>query len=76
MSSTATAGKGIPMAKSHTIKGKNGGLVTVEKYYRTKAIKAFCSECFQWEGNPKKDCTAPTCPLYPYRGKLLAANSG
>ena len=30
---------------------------------------AFCAECMGWEGLPEsvRDCTAHTCPLYPYR---------
>ena len=59
--------------KTHSIRHKNGDLVQVGAYGRAKAIKAFCSECLGWEGNATTDCTAPNCPLYPYRGKLLAA---
>ena len=62
------------MNMEHQVKAKHGGLITVPGYGRAKAIKVFCSECVGWTGNPKKDCTSPTCPLYPYRGKSLAAN--
>lgn len=33
------------------------------------AIHAFCRECMGWEGLPDsvRSCTAPACPLYPYR---------
>lgn len=31
------------------------------------AIRAFCSECTGWEREEVRLCTAPACPLYPYR---------
>lgn len=31
------------------------------------AIKAHCSECMGWDRNEVRNCTAPACPLYPYR---------
>jgi len=36
---------------------------------RLAAIRAKCNECMGWEGLPYsvRDCTAPACPLYPYR---------
>ena len=46
--------------------------VEVEPYTRSKAIKAFCTECLGFEGSPV-DCTAKMCPLFPYRGRSLAA---
>ena len=33
----------------------------------TEAIKAFCWECVGWEWQEVNHCTAPACPLYPYR---------
>ena len=30
-------------------------------------IKAFCLECMGWERAGVAECTAPACPLYPYR---------
>jgi len=59
--------------KAHSIRSKNGDLVRVAPYGRMKAIKVFCTECLGWDGHAKTDCTAPNCPLYPYRGKSLAA---
>ena len=31
------------------------------------AIKAFCLECVGWDRKEVSLCTAPACPLYPYR---------
>ena len=31
------------------------------------AIKAFCAECVGWDRDEVRLCTAPACPLYPYR---------
>jgi len=39
------------------------------------AVKAFCMECVSWDRGEVARCTAPACPLYPYRpfGRALAA---
>ncbi len=34
---------------------------------RRMAVRAFCLECMGWSANEVRDCTAPYCPLYPYR---------
>jgi len=36
---------------------------------RTAAIRPFCAECMGSEGLPDsvRSCTAPACPLFPYR---------
>ncbi len=57
---------------THTIRGKNGQRVELP-LTRAKAIKLFCTECLGYETHPK-DCTHTLCPLYPYRGKSLAAH--
>jgi len=31
------------------------------------AGKAFCMECVSWDRQEVARCTAPACPLYPYR---------
>lgn len=31
------------------------------------AIKAFCAECVGWDREEVRLCTAPACPLFPYR---------
>jgi hypothetical protein len=57
----------------HTVRTKSGGTKAVSMYTKNKAIKVMCTECLGWgEGEPKK-CTSKLCPLYPYRGKTLAA---
>jgi hypothetical protein len=52
---------------SHTVRTADGGSATIPAYTRGFAIKAHCSECMGWEGNPR-DCTATQCALYPFRG--------
>ena len=52
----------------HTIKRKFGGLMVVEGYIRSLAIRIMCTECMGWETHPK-ECTSNTCPLFPFRGK-------
>jgi len=56
--------------KKHTVKHKDGGLIEIDNLTRGKAITLFCTECMGWETHPKY-CTAPTCPLFPYRRKTL-----
>jgi len=55
----------------HTIRAVDGGTVTA-KLNRSKAIKAMCTECMGFEGNPS-ECTSALCPLFPWRGKILLA---
>ena len=38
---------------------------------RKAAIRAFCLECVGYESAEVNRCTAPACPLYPYRGDRL-----
>lgn len=38
------------------------------------AIRAFCSECVGWDREEVRRCTAPACPLYPYRPFMGKAN--
>lgn len=37
-------------------------------YGRDLAIRLFCTECMQWVCSEVKQCSAPLCPLYPFRG--------
>lgn len=61
--------------KSHTVRCADGSTKTFPVYKsRTLAIKLMCTECLGWSGNPK-DCTDRKCPLFPFRGKTLAAYS-
>lgn len=55
--------------KDHHI---NRHVVDVDNYTRSKAIKAFCTECMGHEEHPK-DCGAVTCPLYVFRGRSFVA---
>jgi hypothetical protein len=34
---------------------------------KAAAIKAFCMECVGWSRREVALCTAPACPLHPYR---------
>jgi hypothetical protein len=63
--------KGSP---THTIRAANGLLITL-KLTRKLAMACFCTECLGWETNPS-ECTAPLCPLFPYRVKTLRTMRG
>jgi hypothetical protein len=63
-----------PKVASHTVRTRDGGKITL-KYGRKLAIRLFCTECLGWEDNPK-DCTAPLCPLYPFRAGTMASLRG
>lgn len=49
--------------------------VIVEGLTPKLAIKIFCTQCFGYEGNPKKLCTSKNCPLFPFRGQTRVARS-
>jgi hypothetical protein len=38
---------------------------------RKAAMRAFCLECVGYESAEVNRCTAPACPLYPYREDRL-----
>ncbi len=59
----------------HTMRTMDGGTTKI-RLTRGTAIKIFCTQCLGWEGHPKKDCTSPMCPLFPYRGRSLATHHG
>ena len=59
------------MAVPHEIRGKDGGTVPVV-LTRSRAIKAFCTECLGHETHPRA-CTDTLCPLYPFRGQIFLA---
>jgi len=61
----------IQAKRNHRIRSKNGKLIDVTMN-RGLAIKAMCTECMGWEGDPK-ECTSIYCPLHPWRGKTLLA---
>ena len=58
--------------KTHRIRSRNGEPIEIGRYTRSRAIKAFCTECMGFDTHPR-ECTSPLCPLYPFRGKILLA---
>ena len=54
------------MAINHQIRNKNGKLEKISLTAR-KAILVFCKECMMWDYTEVKTCTAPNCPLFPFR---------
>lgn len=54
------------MAIKHEIKTPDGGTETVS-LTPIRAIRKHCLECVGWSYETVKACTAPTCPLFPYR---------
>ncbi len=60
---------------THTIKTPSGEPAEIQRYNRTRAIKAMCSECMGWQGNPKDECVDALCPLFPFRGRFSVANA-
>lgn len=61
----------MPAPTSHTIRTKDSGTVCIRGYTRSRAIKLHCMECMGWDSHPR-DCSAPLCPLFPFRGRTLA----
>ena len=54
-------------------KGKSIEVLTTPK----KAIRLFCVECMGHQAQEVVRCTAPLCPLYPYRmGKAHSGRKG
>ena len=51
-----------PRYRSRYLKAMGGGSLRA-------GVDAFCAECMGWEDLPDsvRDCTAPLCPLFPYR---------
>ena len=70
------ARKNAPRKKpvNQNIRTKNEGTVEVV-LSRSKAIKAFCTECGGWGEMHPKDCPDKLCPLYSFRGKIQLAYS-
>jgi len=59
--------------RKHRIRTKDGGTIEIDNYTRAKAIKLMCTECCGHGELHPKECNAPLCPLYPFRGKMLSA---
>lgn len=55
-----------PAMVRHTVRTSANGTREL-RYGRELAIRLFCTQCLGWESDPA-DCTAPLCPLYPFRG--------
>ncbi len=52
---------------THTIRSKDGGTIEIPNYTPREACARMCMECLCWDGDPRKDCTDPLCPLTPHR---------
>ncbi|OQC56280.1 MAG: hypothetical protein BWX54_01484 [Verrucomicrobia bacterium ADurb.Bin018] len=68
---SARDNKGKPIALVEILEAIQAGHwenpVAAIRYGRELAIRMKCTECFGWETDPA-ECTAPLCPLYPFRG--------
>jgi hypothetical protein len=56
----------MAMAIKHTIGTEDGKQVEVS-LTPIKAIRRFCLECMCWGVAEVSRCTAPLCPLFPFR---------
>ena len=54
------------MAIKHTIRNARGKQIEVS-LTPIKAIRTFCMECMMWMQAEIPRCTAPLCPLFPFR---------
>jgi hypothetical protein len=80
---TAQAAKAIADAKrreqmqaGHTVKKEGGGTVLIKPYSIRRAIALNCTECMGFAAGEVKDCTSPTCPLFPFRRGTMLAKKG
>ncbi|MFN3076320.1 MAG: hypothetical protein ABT940_05480 [Alphaproteobacteria bacterium] len=64
----------VDTKRENKIRASNGDFIAL-RYARAEAIKLMCTECLGWEVHPK-DCTAPTCPLFPFRGVTRKSYKG
>lgn len=58
----------------HVIRSADGRFVRL-RLTRKLAMAALCTECLGFEDNPA-NCTAKTCPIYPFRAKTLKTQHG
>lgn len=58
---------------NHTIRHKDGETVTIDSYSPMRAIRAQCTECMGYQKNEVSKCTAPLCPLFPFRDAFDAS---
>ena len=60
----------------HEIRARDGGTRTVPLTPQ-KAIRAFCIECMGFNASEVQNCTAPLCPIYPWRmGRIKTGRKG
>ena len=64
------------MAVKHTIRKNGDGDTKEVKLTSLTAIRAFCLECLGWSPNEVTACTAPLCPLFPFRSGHNPARKG
>ena len=55
------------MAIRHRVRVDGKGNTKVMSFTARGAIKQFCRECVGFEKNEVRNCSAPLCPLYPFR---------
>jgi hypothetical protein len=55
------------MAVKHTIRKDGEENFKTVRLTSLKAIRAFCLECVGWSSDEVYKCTAPNCPLFPFR---------
>lgn len=65
---TPTNGYDIPKQKVPAYRRVMGGRSP------KAAIRLFCSMCVGWERGAVEECTAPDCPLFPYRQSVRKAS--
>jgi len=57
------------MAIRHTIRRDGKGNTKTVSLTPIKALRAFCFECVGFNKYEVEKCTAPLCPLYPFRNR-------
>ena len=55
------------MAVRHRIRADGNDRTKVMTLTARRAIIEFCKECMGFNANEVRRCTAPLCPLYPFR---------
>jgi len=55
------------MSVIHTIRKDGKENFKTVRLTPLKAIRAFCLECVCWNPHEVDRCTAPFCPLFPFR---------
>lgn len=55
------------MSVKHTIRKDGKGNTKTVRLTPLTAIRSFCLECLAWSSDEVEKCTAPLCPLFPFR---------